>query len=91
MSDIKLRMSAYGSVELTGEGDDIKLRFSASRKTRTGQYVGYDVQLELGRFQIQKLLRQVATMHRRDRRRLERELSRIDSERNAIDQPEADA
>lgn len=88
MADRKLAIGAGTSPTLEGDGADLTLKFRAHRRKKTGTYDFYDVELKLERWFIQRLARQIAAMHVRDRKRLKGELERIDLEIDAIKQPD---
>lgn len=90
MSDTrrKIVLIAGGNIEVAGEGDGVRLKLSAHRKKKNGDYEFFEMDIELGRWVVQRLARQIATMHVRDRERLTRETARIEKEIDAIKQPE---
>jgi hypothetical protein len=60
----------------------------AHRKKTTGDYEFFEIDLAVGRWSVQQLARQIASMHVRDRERLAREMARIEREVAAIKEPE---
>jgi hypothetical protein len=84
----KLSLVTGSRIVLEGEGDDLHIKLRAHRKKRTGDYEFFEIDLSVGRWLVQQLGRQIATMHARDRERLAREAARIDREIQAIQQPE---
>lgn len=89
MSERKLALVTASRITLEGDGDDLKLKVRAHRKKKTGDYEFYSIELAIGRWTVQQLARQIATMHERDRARLAKEAARIEREIEAIKQPEA--
>lgn len=84
----KVALIAHGNIEVQGEGDSIKLALTAHRKKKSGAYEFFEIDLDVGRWTVKRLMKQIATMHVRDRERLQKERQRIDTEVEAIKQPE---
>ena len=87
---IKIRLEWIGSPEIGGTGSDLTLKLEGHRVNKAGNIEEYKIEAGIGRHHIQRLARQIATMHERDRKRLERELKRIELEQQAITQPDVD-
>lgn len=85
---IKIRLEWMSAPEITGTGNDLALKLEGHRINKAGNFEQYEIEAPMGRHCIQSLARQIATMHARDRQRLERELRRIELEQQAITQPE---
>jgi hypothetical protein len=84
----KVKLVCSTNIDMRGDGDQVQLAFSAHRKKASGGYEFFEIELDVGRYVIQRLARQIATMHERDRARLAREMARIEKEIDAIKQPE---
>lgn len=91
MNNKKLKLMMGGLPKLEGTGGDLTLKFRGHRKNKLGNYEWYGIEIEVSRWIVQHLLRQVATMHERDRVRLANETARIEHEINAVKQPEVQA
>lgn len=76
-----------GSIDVQGEGSSLTLLTRGSRVNKLGRYESYDLCLKIDRWAIHRLARAIATMHVRDRARLDKELKRIELETAAIKQP----
>lgn len=87
---IKIRLEWMSAPEITGSGNDLALKLEGHRMNKAGNVEMYEIEAPLPRRHIQTLARQIATMHARDRQRLERELRRIELEQQAITQPETE-
>jgi hypothetical protein len=88
MTDLKKLCLECGDIEIEGCGSiSLTLKARAHRFNKIGRVERYDLQLSVGRYVIQRLARQIATMHERDRARLAREMQRIEAEVAAITQP----
>lgn len=85
--ETKLALNSLGHLMLEGTGDGLMLTMRAFRKQKTGNYEHYTLAIELPRFLIKSLAQQIASMHVRDRERLEAEAARIEREINAISEP----
>lgn len=88
MNHKKLKLTIGSSPKLEGTGGDLTLKFRGHRKNKLGNYEWYDIEIEVSRWIVQRLLRQVATMHERDRVRLANDTARIAHEIDAVKQPE---
>ncbi len=86
--EIKIQLEYISTPEITGSGNDLTISLEGHRINKAGNIENYKIQSKIGRFHIQRLARQIATMHERDRERLARELRRIEFEVQAIQQPE---
>ncbi len=76
--------------EISGAGNDLTLKLEGHRVNKAGNIEEYKLEAKMGRHHIQRLARQIASMHARDRQRLDRELRRIEIEQQAITQPEVE-
>lgn len=74
---------------LTGDYEDLTWTINAHRQKRSGEYEYFELRLKCCRWSIQRIARQIATMHERDRERLRQELRRIELEAEAIKQPDS--
>ena len=90
MTTRKLKLSA-GAPTITGAGDRVALSLSGNRLNKAGNLERYVIQFDMGIWHILQLARQIATMHVRDRRRLEIEMRRIEVEKKAIHEPEVES
>ncbi len=77
---IKRSLSANALVEVSGCGDRIVFKLTASRTTKGGTYEHYSLEIESCRHTVTQLLSAIRKMHQRDRDRLAREQARIDRE-----------
>ena len=84
----KVKLVCSSNIDIRGEGAEVQIDLKAHRKKANGSYEFFEIELDVGRYVIQRLARQIATMHERDRARLSRELGRIEKEIEAIKQPE---
>lgn len=89
MSERKLRLSVARTEELEGCGEEVTLKLRCNRKKKSGDYEFYSLELVMQRYTVHRIARAIATMHVRDRERLALELDRIESEVQAIKQPES--
>ena len=90
MSDrtTKLTLTTGSRIDIEGCGSDIKLMLTAHRMNKRKVYERYELEINVGRWSIRQLARQIATMHARDRERIQKELARIEDEVSSIKQPE---
>lgn len=84
----KLALICGTNIDIVGEGSELKVTLTAHRKKKSGSYDFYAIELDVDRYAVKRLAQQIATMHVRDRKRLENELARIEREVEAIKQPE---
>lgn len=87
----KLQLVSGSRISIEGEGDDLHVKLDAHRRMKTGDYEFFSIDLSIGRWTVQQLARQIATMHERDRARLAKETARIYREIAAIEEPETQA
>lgn len=83
----KLQLVTGSRIVIEGEGNDLHMKLNAHRRKKTGDYEFFEITLDVGRWSIQQLARQIASMHERDRARLAKETARIEHEIAAIKQP----
>lgn len=83
-----LRLQSWANVDLRGEGGSVTLIALGERVTRGGKLEQYEIEIQIGRGHVQRIARQIANMHERDRKRLAQETRRIELEVAAITQPE---
>lgn len=79
-----------GAPRIEGCGNQLTMRIEGHRTNKAGNIEEYKIEAKLSRHHIQRLAREIATMHQRDRQRLQRELNRIELEQQAITQPESE-
>lgn len=75
----KLRLAAH-LVGIEGDRDELTFKVSAHRKTKSGVWCSYELELMCCRFAVTKLLREFKAMHVRDRARINEEFARITRE-----------
>ncbi len=85
--EINIQLEYISTPEITGSGNDLTISLEGHRINNAGNIENYKIQAKMSRFHIQRLARQIATMHERDRERLARELQLIEVEVAAITQP----
>lgn len=77
--DIKLTLHAHLQ-EITGCGDSMQFKVRGHRTTKAGTVERYELDLEVCRWGVTHILRELQKMHARDRARIQRELDRIRKE-----------
>jgi hypothetical protein len=88
MSNAKQLSLDCCDINIEGYGNELTFTTRGHRRNKLGNREEYELKLKVPRWTLQRLARQIATMHERDRARLSRELRRIEMECEAIKQPE---
>lgn len=76
-----------GDVEVIGTGNELTFAIRGHRKLKSGRYEFMRVRVSACRHSVKLLLDQLREMHARDRRRIQRELARIEEETRALMPP----
>jgi hypothetical protein len=81
---IRLQLGDVHLEAIEGCGSELTLKLRAFRKTKAGTPERYELELKACRYSVKQLLDGIKLMHARDRERIQRELDRITSEKNAL-------
>lgn len=78
---VKHRLPLHANLEaVTGDRDELVFLVRGSRKTKSGVWHEYELELTTCRGAVTRLLREIKSMHVRDRARIAHELDRITRE-----------
>jgi hypothetical protein len=73
--------------EIHGEGSELEITCTITRKTKTGKFQRSTLRLKVERYFVRQMAEQLALMQVRDRRRLEREQERLRHEIKPLTHP----
>lgn len=81
---IRQDLHAFSLIGMDGCGESLTITFKADRTTKAGTHEIHEIKLKMCRWTVGELLKQLKAMHARDRERINRELTRISNEQNAL-------